>query len=509
MANRPRLPNVDPEDLAKLANQYPGSRTSEGTSAGDAGAGSSPAGTSGPSLSASASSRAGASPTTADARSAGGGSAGGGSGTGGSRPGDAAPAPRKSGSWTAAVLTFLFALIAVVAAVVAIGAPSYRAEIHALLTKYAKPRLNDDTIAILSGYDTRRLEVTYEGLDQRIERLNQALARIGATQGMTSDDARALMFRDDLAEKLDAVTATVDTLAGTAESQSRRIADLGTDMTGLIGELRSELQERAATIQGAVDVVREAVDATRTDLAALSERVAAAEGDAEQQAALSVEMAARFDTIEARLGTLVTDFNGLLDLNDQIAQAVATFKNENMPVLAVIQLRDAVNRSEPYVPELAFAQRVLDGAPGIKEALGKLTASAPNGITGIPVLRRDLRLIANNLGSFVSKVESWSDRVGSWFNMMVGASTVPEARRGGGIVAAIATIDEALDRGDLELVIREGAALQSELRSAAFADWLGAVVERIEVTDAVRKLEAVVYARSTAAGNTQGASKVQ
>lgn len=497
MANRPRLPNVDPEDLAKLANQYPGSRTADSTTAGDkpdsSATGSSSTKTEpSPSLSASGSSRAGSSSSSSSSGSSG-----------------SAPAPvKKRGSWTAAFLTFLFALIAVAAAVVAIGAPSYRAEVHALLTKYGKPTLKDDAIDILSGYDTKRLEVTYDGLDQRIEKLNQALERVAATQGVSGDDARALMFRDDLSEKLDALTAQVGALAAKSEAQAGQIADLDTNMTGVTDTLRTELQDSAAEIRGAIAVVQEEVAATRTDLAGLAERMTTAEGRTEEQAAAAIEMTARLETVEGRLGGLVTDFNGLLDLNDQIAQTVTTFKTENMPILAVIQLRDAVLRADPYMPELSFAKRVLNGAPGIKGALDKLDASAQDGIASVPELRRDLRLIANNLGTFVAKVESWSDRVGSWFNMMVGGTTVPEARRGGGLVSAIATIDDALDRNDLELAIREGAALQAELRSAALADWLTAVVERIEATDAVRQLESVVYARSTAQAN-QGANKVQ
>ena len=504
MANRPRLPNVDPEDLAKLANQYPGSRTADSTAASDKSASSStkdaPAkadtaksesaksGTA-PSLSAPSSSRAGTSTS--------------------GNSGSAAAQPKKRGSWSAAFLTFLFALIAVAAAIAAIGAPSYRGEVHALLTKYGKPHLNDDTIDILSGYDTQRLEVTYEGLDQRIERLNQALERVGATQGVSGDDARALMFRDDLAERVDTLAAKVGGLAEKSEAQAGQIADLDTDMTGVTEALRAELQETAEEVRGAIAAVQEEVAATRAELTDLAERVGAAEAISEEQVAASADMATRLETIEGRLGTLVANFNGLLDLNDQIAQTVATFKNENMPILAVIQLRDAVLRAEPYTPELAFAERVLNGAPGIQAALTKLTASAPDGITSIPELRRDLRLIANNLGSFVAKVESWSERVGNWFNMMVGASTVPEARRGGHLVAAIATMDDALDRNDLELVIREGAALQAELRSTALADWLNALVERIEATDAVRQLELVVYDRSTASQANSGAGKVQ
>ncbi|WPZ34628.1 hypothetical protein T8K17_00505 [Thalassobaculum sp. OXR-137] len=500
MANRPRLPNVDPEDLAKLASQYPGSRTADGSGASDkpssatAASSSATKDASGPALSASSSARTGTASTSAPA------------GSGSGKP--AKPA-KKGGSWSAAFLTFVFALIAVAAAIAAIGAPSYRGEIHALLTKYGKPHLNDDAIDILSGYDTQRLEVTYEGLDQRIEALNQALARVAAAQGVSGDDVRALLLRDELSEKLDGLVTRVDAIAQTNDSQAERLAALDTDMTAVTDTLRGELRASADEIRGAIAAVQESVDATRTDLGALADRQTTAEGRSEELAAATVELDGRLETLNGRLGSLITDFKSLLDLNDQLAQTVATFKQENMPVLAVIQLRDAVMRSEPYLPELAFAKRVLNGAPGIQPALEKLTRQAQNGIESIPDLRRDLRLIVNNLGMFVSKPNSWPDRVGTWFNMLVGTTTVPEARQGGGLVATLATMDEALDRDDLELVIREGAGLQSEIRSTALADWLSAVVERVEATDAVRQLETIVYDRSMVKQASQGASKVQ
>lgn len=524
MANRPRLPNVDPEDLAKLANQYPGSRPSSGTTDTAASGTSGPAGSAGTASTASSSSGSPSSGSGPTLSAAGAGRSGGGSGSGsggGSSEGSgSATAGRKRGSWSAAFLTFLFALIAVAAAVAAIGAPSYRAEIHRLLTDYGKPYLADDTIDILSGQDTQRLEVTYDGLDQRIERLAQALERVTAAEGVSGDDARALLFRDETDSRLEAVTTRLEALAtrtgDLSEQLSAETTALSEQLTvrsaeqgDALAALEAQLQTSLDTLQTSLASVQEDVSAVGSELGVLAARVAETEGSLEDQAALNVAMTDRFEAIDDRISNLVTDFNGLLDLTDQVAQTVTIFKNENMPILAVVQLRSAVDRAEAYGAELAFAQRVLSGAPGSQDALATLAGHAGDGIASASELRRDLRLIAENLGSFVANMESWSDRVSGWFTMLVGTPTVPEAREGGGLVSAIATIDEALERGDLELVIREGAALQAERRSPALADWLKAVVQRVQVTDALRKLEAVVYAQATAPSESQGAVKAQ
>lgn len=563
MANRPRLPNVDPEDLAKLASQYPGSRTSgeADASAGGTGSGGSGTGSAGTNAAAASpagtpSSRLSASRGTGSGSSAAGGAAGSGSGGGSaSRSGGTSatgtPPPAKArGSWSAAFLTFLFAVIALAAAVASIGAPSYRAEIRALLTTYVKPHLDleQDTIDIVSGYDTDRLEVTYEGLDQRIEQLAAALDRVAATDGVSGDDVRQLLFRDETADRidtmgdgLDALSGRVATIADEAAAQADRIDGLGADlaatgerltaeMTGTADRLSAELataietvrtettadfeslnadlQEAVARVEGSIASLQDALTAARGEIDALSPRIDGIDAAIENQVSVDAAIADRLNAVDERVDGLVGDFTDLLDLSDQVAQTVSTFKNENMPILAVIQLRDAINRSGPYGPELSFARRVLNGAPGIQAALEKLDSSASDGIASVPELRRDLRLIARNLGTIVAQVESWSDRVSGWFNMLVGASAVPEVRQGGSVVAVVATIDDALDRGNLELVIREGAALQAEWRSPALADWLQAVVERMEVTAAVGTLQDVVYTRATTS-QPKGTDKAQ
>ena len=119
MANRPRLPNVDPEDLAKLANQYPGSRPSSGATDTAASGTSGPAGSAGTASTASSSSgslSSGSGPTlSAPGAGRSGGGSGSGSGGGSSESSGSGPTGKRKGSWSAAFLTFLFALIAVVA----------------------------------------------------------------------------------------------------------------------------------------------------------------------------------------------------------------------------------------------------------------------------------------------------------------------------------------------------------------------------------------------------------
>lgn len=445
--------------------------------------------------------------------------------SGGGRPGSSAtPPPRRSGGWFTAFLTLIFAIVALAAAAVSVGGPSYRSEIRKLIVQYV-PQLDADVVDLVTGYDRDRLEVTYDGLDQRIEQLSAALERVAAAEGVSPEDARALLFRDQVALKLDDVSTRLDTLASKVDavvaqttSQAEEIAAVGADLEATTGRLESgltgkieafgtEIATATATVSDSVSALRDDLVTTREALTALGARMDTAEARVDDQAVVDTAMLTRLSGLDERLASLVSDFTTLLDLNEQVAATVATFKTENMPILAIMQLREAVNGSKPYVRELAFADKVLNGEPGIRAALTTLGEGATDGIASIPELRRDLRLIATNLGSFVTKVESWAGRVTGWFNMMVGGSTVPEARPGGTLVASVATIDDALERNDMQLVMREATILLAEHRSTALADWLAAVNQRFEVIEAVGSLEDVVYKRTTAPA--KGASQAQ
>lgn len=556
MANRPRLPNVDPEDLAKLANQYPGSGPSTAPSAGSA-EGATDSASSTTTTPGSRPGGLGTRPSTTDRTATG-------ATTTTASPSDrvAPPAPaaaRRRGGWFTTFLTFLFTVLAVVAALAALGAPSYRAEIRDLL-KANVPQLEPEVVDRLTGFEPDRMEITFDALDARVSALTEAIARVAAVENVASDDVRELLLRDDLAVKLDgltaqltALTSQVETMGGEAGAQADRLtalegnlaetaerldagltensqrlgaeiaasterlgseiaatserldAGLAAAVETLRGEMSTrleglggELAETSAALREALTAVQGEVATVREEAGALGDRMAASEARGDGFEAADSALAERLAALDTRLDDLGSDLATLVTLAREIDRTVSTYRGENMPILAVIQLRDAIARSEPYGPELAFAKKVLNGAPGIDAALARLDESAMDGIASVPILQRDLRLIANEFGTFVTQVETWSDRVSGWFTALFGSTVVPEARQGGGIVAAIATIDDALERGDLELAIREGVAIQTERRSTALANWLNAVVQRSEVTQAVGKLEEVVYARATA-----------
>ncbi len=566
MANRPRLPNVDPADLERLANQYPGSASRGGVDASQGVSGSakpqpqtqpgekmsaeapksstevqttgnqsmssdtvkSPSST-GASSAAGAStepksSLSSASPSPApsvgpsglsagglSAAGAGGGSAsGGGAGAGAAQP---PSAPKRRGSWFATFWTLIFAVIALAAAVFSLGAPSYRSEVRLLLLEHV-PQLNERTVNLVTGYDTDRLEVTYEGLDARIDRLTQALERVVATEGLTQDAARELLLRDEMAAKLDDVDARLNALSGVTGEVTEQLpvqqatieamkAEMASEVARLDGELTSASESLTASVDALKSELAGAQDALRSDLmaaqeaaASLGQRSDTIEASIAESAEAQSALVGRTAAIEARAETLTNDFKALLDVHERTAELVLMFQSENMPVLALLQLQGAVADSKPFSEELTFAKTNLNAAVIASPAFDMLTKFSVNGVNSIQDLRRDLRLIAAQSNSISNRASNWGAQFGQWLSMLIGAVASPQPALVGGIEAAAETIENALERGDLELAVAEASVMITDSRSGALNDWLVGLRDRHQLYQAMQSLEAAVYGRA-------------
>lgn len=450
----------------------------------------------------------------ADGRSAGG--SGGGAATGGGvGAGGATPPAKRRGSWFATFWTLIFALIALAAAVVALGAPSYRSEARQLLLEYV-PQLSERVVNMVTGYDTDRLEVTYEGLDARIDRLTAALERVVAVDGLTQEAARELLLRDEMAAKLDDVDARLQSLSSATgdvteqlPAQQAAIEAMKADMASEVMRLDSELQAASGFLAASIDALKSEVtaaqDALSSDLGATQEMAAALEQRSEAIEVGMVEaveaqsaLTERTAAIDQRVETLTNDFKALLDVNERTAQLVSVFQSQNMPVLALLQLQGAVHDSTPFPEELSFARQNLNDAATSSPAFDLLTQVSAKGVNSIQDLRRDLRLIASQSSSIASRASNWSAQIGQWFSMLVGGVSSPQPALSGGLEAAADTIDSALERGDLELAVAEASVMITDSRSGALNDWLVGLRDRYQVAQAMQRLEAVVYGRDAA-----------
>lgn len=460
MANRP-LPNVDPEALSKLASQYPGSGDTRSE----------------PKL--------GGGP--------GGGSGGGtGGGTGKVTPSVAAkPEPRSgAGSRSAALLTFVFAVVALAAALAALAAPSLRSEARALLLRHV-PQLGASTIDFITGQDTGRLEITYDGLDQRIARLTEALERVVAVQGVDPAAARELLLRTEENQRL-----------GQAEAA---VADQGDRLAAAAARIEA-LDERTATfeeLRASFDALQLRADGAEQSMARLQELTGVLESRvtalAEEDGRMGARMEALMAPVEGRLDEMAAEIaaaHAVISpvsalLNDVAEQRISM----ELPLIGMTQLRIALNRDIPYPTELELAKRLVGDDAESQAALSALDSTAESGVSTVVGLRRDFSFVATQMGGSLMRVQSWTQRLQTWVEVLVGTRAVPEADPIGQISSVIASIDAALEAGQLELAIDEARAFNAARSDVLLENWIAEARRRLATERAFDRLSARIYAR--------------
>lgn len=487
MANRP-LPNVDPEALSKLASQYPGSGESRaepklggGSGSGGSGSGGSGSGGSG---------SGGSGPGGSGSSGAGPGGPGGAAGLGGDRPpaGKQAPKPApqvRTVGRGAVVLAALFAVIAVVGAVAALAAPSLRTEARALLKRHV-PQLSASTVDFITGQDTGRLEITYEGLDQRIARLNEALER-AAKAGGDPAVARELLLKTEQDDRLRGAEAAVATQAAAVSGLTGRVDGIEQRL-GAFEEIRKSIDGVAARADAA-DKSLAGLQAGIDELKASLDQLRADDG---RTTALVEGLSGRLDAVAAEVARAHADLSPVATLANQVAEQRRTME---LPLIGVTQLRMALNRDTPFKMELALAKKLVGGDAESLAALGALDGNAAAGVTTLPGLRRDFTFVATQMGGTLTRMQSWTQRLSSWVEVLVGTRSVPEADPVGEISAAVASIDAALEAGQLDLAIEEANALNSRRSDVLLDGWIAEARRRLATERAFDRLSERVYAR--------------
>src|SRR3546814_12515557 len=76
------------------------------------------------------------------------------------------------------------------------------------------------------------------------------------------------------------------------------------------------------------------------------------------------------------------------------------------------------------------------------------------------------------MGGTITRTQSWTQRLGTWVEVLVGTRSVPEADAIGQLSAAVASIDAALEAGQLALAIEEAEALHGRRRDVLLEGWI-------------------------------------
>jgi hypothetical protein len=396
----------------------------------------------------------------------------------------------------------VFAVIAVGGALGALAAPSLRDEARTALHRYV-PQMSPEWVDFITGQDTGRLEITYDGLDQRIAQLTAALERITGTPGLDAGAARELLLKTEQNQRLGAAEQAVSAQATAVETVSSRIDALEQRIAAL-----DEVQQTLEGLAARADAAEQSIAGLREAVEALEPRLSALADDGERTAGAVGELSKRVDAAVAEIGERIAGLSGevakanagLGPVAEMANQVAAQRKAIELPLIGMTQLRLALDRDTPYKAELTLAERLVGNDPEAMAALTDLGAYAGTGVTTLGGLRRDFAFVATQMGGSLTRIQSWTQRLSSWLEVLVGTRSLPEADPIGEVTAAVASIDAALEAGQLDLAISEAVALNGRRSDVLLEGWIVEARKRFATEQAFDTLAERIYARIGTAG---------
>lgn len=287
---------------------------------------------------------------------------------------------------------------------------------------------NDEQLAALQG---------------EIAELRQALSDAGAAQATTEGLASQ--------DRVDEIAGALDTLGAEFSGLRDEVAQLGT-LEGEAVDL-SPLEERLAALEAADGDA----EANAETIAALDERVAAADQS-------SQEIVARLSGLEEELQALAAR------LDEQAGEASTAL------VIAASALRSAIDRGAPFATELDTVAALSPDAQGLEE----LRPYAADGVATPQELEAGMDAAANAMIASTRSVDAEAGFVERLFSSAEGLVSVrPVGMVDGEDVPSVVARMEALVRaGDYEQALAEYESLPDEAQAAGsdFAERLRARV---------------------------------
>ncbi len=297
---------------------------------------------------------------------------------------------------------------------------------------------------------------------------------------------------DSLEERLVALERRAETAPGNSDSTAGTAA--------LIAQLRAmdrrlsaieqiatpELASRVGAIGGAVDAL--AADVARLDGALGNQRI----GLTEARAALT-----GLEERAEAVGTQIADVAATQRRDGRrIDRLVASDSATQALVLAIGQLRTAVDTGQPYAQPLA-ALRAL--AAGIDETVDDLAALAPRAATGIPdrdALKTGFPAMAQAVREavLVPADADWMTQAVARVRGLVTVRPVPGEVDGDDLDAVLARAEGRLINGDLPGAVVAVESLEGDAAAAAAA-WLRSAEARLAAEEALGNLNSFVIAR--------------
>jgi uroporphyrinogen-III synthase len=278
-------------------------------------------------------------------------------------------------------------------------------------------------------------------------------------------------------------------------------------------ERLARLEQRAATFERDVSARLAPIDHVRADSerrsAALAERIGAVETRLDALVETMKGLDSRFEQLAqqpkneadmARLAALTAENRRqgqeLARLQEELAGLNATLgergeqrRSESL-VLALGQLREALERGAPYAPALATARSLAADDQAVMPLLAPLDAGADRGVP----TRADLRARFDKVAAEAARRDTVAAADGWWGPLAERLSSLISVRRVGEVdgdtnAALLARAEQRLEADDLAGAVAEVEKLQGAAAAPAQA-WLADARARLQADAAFARLSA-------------------
>ncbi|WP_020590324.1 carph-isopro domain-containing protein [Kiloniella laminariae] len=320
-------------------------------------------------------------------------------------------------------------------------------------------------------------QISLEGLEERIVGLEQHAL---SDQGQGVNENRFLSLSEQV--------RTLKLAQSELERQLSSLTDGGVVVT------------TANVDRGLMDSLRKELTETRSRLQRLEQ--SGGQGNSGSIASFDPLQASRLEALQAEVEALSSRFNNL-GAGQSARPGPAT--NDVYLALAVLQLRDALRGSGPFIRELDLVRAVSSENATLQDLVTPLSSFASEGLPSMTELRADFPAAARSALSAdkVAGGQTWVDKALGRISNVISIRPV-DVLDGQGTASVLARAENYLLEGDLTGAVRELEGLTSAARSG-MENWLLQAGHRLEGERVSGKLALLLIGVTEQGSGTGGA----
>lgn len=256
--------------------------------------------------------------------------------------------------------------------------------------------------------------------------------------------------------------------------------------------------QRVSALESGVDALRqdqEATNAVRATVAQLSQRVDEVAAQSGARASAQANQIAKIEQELTQRGAADGAVAGRLDaLEHQVHAQASSDRGGSAMLLALLQLREAVQEARPFPAEYAAFKQAGARDPNLIAAADPLADTARNGVASRAVLQQQLAALADKIAAPApptGKRKWWSEALDRLRGLVTIRHLDHAAKSGPGAAVEVARAD--LAQGDLAGAVAEIGKLTGANAEAA-QPWLQMARQRLAAETALSHLQGLVTA---------------